>query len=386
MLRALILPAGMLDRSRPDDVAALIFSSGTTGDPKGIQLNHRQILFNCDAVFAHIELMPRHDVLASPLPLFHSFGLIPGAWMGLTLGIPLAHQADPRDGKALAELIESEGATILISTPTFVRGYMRRFEPAALATLRFAVVGAERCPADLKSAFKEAYGAELLEGYGCTELAPACALNTPSAQREGSVGLPLPGVEVFAVDPDSRAILPPGAEGLLVVRSPGRMVGYLDRPDLTEKVFVHDGYDTGDMGRVDADGFVFLTGRLARFAKIGGEMVPLDLVESEIQSWLAARFGEEAADCVAVGAAPSSRRGERLVVLHTSLPCPASDILDALERLPPLFRPRQQDFHAVESIPVLGTGKRDLGGIKALAESMAAPGGGGMADPSGAHP
>ncbi len=371
ILRVLALPASRLDRARPGQVAAIIFSSGTTGDPKGVQLTHRQLLYNCDAVVAHIHLDPERDLLASPLPLFHSFGLVPGTWMGLCLGIPLAHQADPRDGRALGELIERSGATLLISTPTFVRGYMRRVEPGQLDSLRFAVVGAERCPPDLKVAFRQAYGAELLEGYGCTELAPACAVNTLEHSRDGSVGLPLPSIEVFTIDPESGEVLPRGSEGLLVVRSPGRMLGYLDRPDLTAQVFVHGGYNTGDMARVDEDGFVHLTGRLARFAKIAGEMVPLDRVESEIQNWLAERYGEEAADAVAVAAVASMRRGERVVVLHAGLPCEPEEILEGLEDLPGIFKPREKDFYAVEAIPVLGTGKRDLGRLKALAEEVA---------------
>jgi acyl-[acyl-carrier-protein]-phospholipid O-acyltransferase/long-chain-fatty-acid--[acyl-carrier-protein] ligase len=371
MLRVLLWPAARLDRARAGQIAAIVFSSGTTGDPKGVQLTHRQILFNCDAVLQHIDIREDRDILACPLPLFHSFGLIPGTWMGLIAGVTLVQQADPRDGRALGKLIQETGATILLSTPTFVRGYMRRIEPEQLASLRFAVVGAERCPAELKAEFRERYGAELLEGYGCTELAPAGALNTPDAQRQGSIGRPLPGVEFHAADPDTREPLPAGSEGLLIVRSPGRMLGYLDRPDLTERAFIHGGYDSGDIGHVDADGYVFLTGRLARFAKIGGEMVPLDRVEEAIQSWLNAHYGPEEAEAVAVAAVPSARRGERIVLLYTQLPCAPEEILAGLADLPPLFKPKANDFHAVETIPVLGTGKRDLGRIKALAEAVA---------------
>ena len=371
MLRVLLLPPQGLDRSRPEAAAALIFSSGTTGDPKGVLLSHRQILYNCDAVLAHIDIDPDRDILASPLPLFHSFGLVPGTWMGLALGVTLAHQADPRDGRALGNLIERTGATIFISTPTFVRGYMRRFRPGQMASLRFAVVGAERCPADLKLAFREAYGADLLEGYGCTELAPAVALNTQTASRDGTVGRPLPGIEAFTIDPSTGERLPRGAEGLLVIRSPGRMIGYLDRPDLSAEAFVHGGYNTGDIARVDADGYLHLTGRLARFAKIGGEMIPLDRIESALQDWLAEHHGQAAADAVAVAAVPSRRRGERLVVLHGALPCSPEEALSGLSELPVLFRPRAADFYPVEAIPVLGTGKRDLGRIRSLAAELA---------------
>lgn len=369
MLRILLLPPTWIDKGRAGQVFTIIFSSGTTGDPKGVQITHQQLLYNCDAVRAHLELFPGRDVVVSPLPLFHSFGLIPGLWMGLLGGLTVAGQADPRDGKTLGELIQAARGTILISTPTFVRGYMRRFGAEQLRTLRLAVVGAERCGAELKEEFKAAFGTELLEGYGCTELSPAAAVNTPRAGRSGSVGRPLPGIEVMTMDPETRELLPPGREGLLVVRSPGRMQGYLDRPDLTEAAFVHGGYDTGDMGHVDADGFVFITGRLARFAKVGGEMVPLDNVEAAMQVWLAEHFPEDVGQ-LAVAAVPSARRGERLVVLHTTLPCGPEALLAGVDALPALFKPRAADFFEVEAIPELGTGKRDLGAIKRLAAQV----------------
>ena len=369
MLRVLLLPPTWIDKGRAGQVLTIIFSSGTTGDPKGVQITHQQLLYNCDAVRAHLELFPGRDVVVSPLPLFHSFGLIPGLWMGLLGGLTVAGQADPRDGKALGELIQAASGTILISTPTFVRGYMRRFAAEQLRTLRLAVVGAERCGAELKEEFKAAFGTDLLEGYGCTELSPAAAVNTPKANRNGSVGRPLPGIEVMTMDPETRELLPPGREGLLVVRSPGRMQGYLDRPDLTEAAFVHGGYDTGDMGHVDADGFIFITGRLARFAKIGGEMVPLDNVEAAMQVWLAEQYPEDQGQ-LAVAAVPSARRGERLVVLHTTLPCSPETLLAGVDALPPLFKPRAADFFEVEAIPELGTGKRDLGAIKRLAAQV----------------
>jgi len=186
-LLCFILPRFLLDRGRSDAVAAIIFSSGSTGDPKGVELTHRQILANCACTADGLDVHGGRDVLLSPLPLFHSFGLVPGTWLGLVEGMTVAAQPDPADGKALGELAAASGATFLISTPTFVRGYMRRIEPAQLATLRFAVVGAERCPVDLKQAFKSRYGADLLEGYGCTELAPVVGVNLPEVRRDGVV-------------------------------------------------------------------------------------------------------------------------------------------------------------------------------------------------------
>ena len=262
----------------------------------------------------------------------------------------------------------------MISTPTFVRGWMRRIDPEQFKTIRLAVVGAERCPLELKNAFKERYGVELLEGYGCTELAPTVAVNLPEVRREGevekrskqgSVGRPLPGMSAFTINPDTGAIQPPDTEGLIVIRSPSRMLGYLDRDDLTSKACLLGGYNTGDMGKVDADGFIHITGRLARFAKIAGEMVPLDNVEA----LLAAGMPDDIE--LAVAAVPDEGRGERLVVLHTGFTGEWNTIMIRLEGQPGIWKPRIKDVYQVAALPKLGTGKRDLAGLKALAIATA---------------
>lgn len=371
----LLLPARFIDRAKPDDVAAIIFSSGSTGDPKGVQLTHRQILANCRGVIRALDLHPFEDVLLSPLPLFHSFGLMPGMWLGLADGLTVAAHPDPRDGDGIGKLAATAHATFAISTPSFVRGWMRRIEPEQFKSLRFIVAGAERCPAELRESFKAKYGADLLEGYGCTELAPVVAVNLQEVRRDGereirtkdgTVGRPLPGIQIVITDPATREILPPGSEGLLVVRSPARMLGYLNRDDLTEKAFIHDGYDTGDMGTVDDDGFVRITGRLARFAKIAGEMVPLDNVEAALQQAHLARLPDSTIE-IAVASIPDATRGERLVVLHTGLNGDTTALLNDIEHLPALWRPKGADFRQVADIPKLGTGKRDLAALKRLA-------------------
>ncbi len=369
MARVLALPASRLDQSSPGGLAAIVFSSGSGGDPKGVMLGHRQLMANADAIVQHLQLQPGRDSILSPLPLFHVFGLGPGLWLGLTKGFAIAAQADPRDGEALGRLAERTRPTFLISSPTFVRGYLRRVRREQLASLRFAVVGAERCPADLFESFRERTGKPLYEGYGTTELAPVVSVNTPQACRLGSVGRPLPGVEVLTVDPRTEEILPSGERGLLVVRSAARMLGYLGQPDLTQRVFVHDGFNTGDVGWIDGDGFLYLVGRLARFAKIGGEMVPLDNIEEAMQRFLSTRYDWNG--LVAVTAVEDADRGERLVVLHEPLPCPASELWQALTDQPPLFQPKPRDIFEVAAIPVHANGKRDLTAVRAMAERLA---------------
>jgi acyl-[acyl-carrier-protein]-phospholipid O-acyltransferase / long-chain-fatty-acid--[acyl-carrier-protein] ligase len=378
---AYLKPIRWLDRAQSQDVATVIFSSGSTGDPKGVELTHQQLLANIRAVSEGLELNADSDVVLSPLPLFHSFGLVPGFWLGLTLGIPVASQPDPTDAKALGKLAESSRATFLLSTPTFIRNYLRRIEPEQFRTLRFAVAGAERCPVDLKEQFLSRFGATLLEGYGCTELAPVVSLNllplkrdgvNEVRHRDGSVGRPLPGLHIFTVDPETFEPLPVGAIGLLVVRSASRMRSYLNRNDLTEKAFMHGGYNTGDIGHIDSDGFVHITGRLARFAKIGGEMVPLDHVEIAVQAAVLSITHENSSIEIAVAAVSDSSRGERLLVLHTGFSGDWEKLLGTLDQLPSLWRPRARDVHQVDLIPKLGTGKRDLAAIKTIAASLGA--------------
>ncbi len=379
LLKTILLPSRILDVSRADDIATIIFSSGSTGTPKGVQLTHKNILANCDAVISLLNLRSGEDVILSPLPLFHSFGLTPGMWLGLTRGFAIAGQANPMDGKALGALAQQCSATFLLGTPTFARTWMRRIEPEQFSALRFAVVGAEKCPADLREQFKDRYQADLLEGYGCTEMSPVVACNIPNTardgirepgSRDGSIGRPLPGINMFTVHPETLDRLNPQEEGLLIARSPSRMAGYLGQADKTQEAFIHGGYNTGDIGRIDKDGFVYITGRMARFAKIGGEMVPLDNVEEALLSVL-----PEEDECqLAVAAVPDNNRGERLIVLHTTCSISADDILKTINadnELPPIFRPKTRDFFQVDKIPLLGTGKRDLAQIKKLAEELA---------------
>jgi len=379
MLKVLLLPARLLVNANPDAVACLVFSSGSTGDPKGVQLTHRQVLANLEGTSAHLALRENEDSIFSPLPLFHSFGLTTGMWLPVVCGFGLVCHADPRDGRTIGMLVEKYRPTFLVSTPTFVRSYARRVPKEQFASLRFAVVGAEKCPEDLRTSFREKYGTELLEGYGCTELAPVVSANQPdecvagvyeTGIRPGSIGRPLPGVEVVTIDPDTGEILPEGETGLLLVRSAARMLGYLGRDDLTREVFLHDGYNTGDIGYVDSDGFIFITGRLARFAKIAGEMVPMDLVEEQLATALLKAAGAGHEHDLAVAAAPDEARGEKLVLLYTSLPCGIGELLDLAGDLPALYTPRVRDAYQVEALPVLGTGKRDLRRLRQLAEEL----------------
>jgi acyl-[acyl-carrier-protein]-phospholipid O-acyltransferase/long-chain-fatty-acid--[acyl-carrier-protein] ligase len=262
-------------------------------------------------------------------------------------------------------------ATILISTPTFFWTYIKRCSAEEFSSLRYAIAGAEKLREPIAHAFKEKYGLELLEGYGCSELAPVVSVNVPDVREEGArqighkpgtVGHPIPGVLVKVVDPETAKPLPPGREGLLLVKGPNVMLGYLGQPGKTSEVLRDGWYDTGDIGSIDEDGFIQITDRLSRFSKIGGEMIPHMKVEEEINKIL----GDQAC---AVTAVPDEHRGERLVVLYTRSDVTPEDLWERLSQtdLPKLWIPKRENIHYIEALPLLGTGKLDLRKAKAIA-------------------
>jgi acyl-[acyl-carrier-protein]-phospholipid O-acyltransferase / long-chain-fatty-acid--[acyl-carrier-protein] ligase len=266
-------------------------------------------------------------------------------------------------------------ATVLISTPTFCQSYLRSCEPQQLATLRHVVVGAERLPATLAAAFQEKFGVTLMEGYGATEMGPVVAVNTTDVahgpvrqkgHKPGTVGHPLPGVVAEIVDLDTGEVLPPDREGLLLVKGPSRMLGYLDNPVKTAEALRDGWYVTGDIAALDDDGFLRITDRLARFSKIGGEMVP----HAKVEELLSGLPGVES--CV-VTAVPDTQKGERLVALYTSGNGAASaDLWQGLSasELPRLWLPKAQNLYCVDSLPLLATGKIDLRRAKQMAQTL----------------
>ncbi|MDA0372372.1 MAG: MFS transporter [Planctomycetota bacterium] len=383
LARALLLPLGMLERSagakrrvRVDDTATILFSSGSTGEPKGVVLSHQNLRSNCEAV-AQVVPFSKRDALASVLPLFHSFGCM-ALWYVLDQGGRIAFHSNPLDAGAVGELVARHDATVLIATPTFLQLYQRRVDPGRFGSLRLVLTGAEKLTDDLADAFADRFGLRPVQGYGATECAPVIATSSPgyratgffqAGSRRGSVGRPLPGVTVRVVDPERRAPVPVGQPGLLLVRGPNVMRGYLGREDLTREAIVDGEYVTGDIGYLDADGFLYLTDRLSRFSKIGGEMVPHGTVEEHLQA-CSARTERAFAVC----GLPDGRKGERLAVLTTLRPDQLEETLGRLRTrgLPPLFVPRPNQFVHVDALPVLGTGKLDLRRVRAIAESAAA--------------
>jgi len=377
MMLALFAPIGRLERAcgaerrvGRNDTSAIVFSSGSTGDPKGIMLSHGNVQANCDAV-SQIIPINRHDRVLGVLPLFHSFGNF-ALWYVAQQGAGMVFHPNPLDAAVVGDLTARHRITMLLATPTFLQLYLRRCEPGQFGSLRIALTAAEKLTDALADAFSDKFGIRPVQGYGCTECSPAVAVSTAgfraagfyqAGSRRGSVGRPVPGVVVKIVDPDTREPVPVGSRGLILVRGSNVMQGYLGRDDLTAEA-MHDGfYITGDIGRLDDDGFLFLTDRLSRFSKIGGEMVPHGTIEEHLQDCSGI---EERA--FAVCGVPDEKKGERLMVL-TTLPASAvPEILTAMGKLglPSLFVPKKNQFVQIEALPVLGTGKLDLRGVKRM--------------------
>jgi len=359
-----------------DRLATVIFSSGSTGDPKGVMLTHFNIMANISQVSQVFALDGRDKVLGI-LPFFHSFGFTAGLWLPAVQGVGVVFHANPLDAQVVGELVAKYKVTFLIATPTFLQGYMRRCRPESFGSLQYVLVGAEKLPERVALAFEDHFGIRPLEGYGCTECSPVVTVNGKDfrgpgfrqvAAKRGRIGHPLPGVSVKVVDIDSGQPVTPGTSGMLLVKGPNVMLGYLGKPEKTAEV-LHDGwYTTGDIATMEEDGFLTITDRLSRFSKIGGEMVPHIRIEEKLHE-----LAETTEQVFAVTALPDPKKGERIVVLHT---LPETKLAEVLEKfaacdLPVLWKPKPNQFFHIDAIPVLGTGKMDLRGIKSQAASLA---------------
>ncbi len=335
-------------------------------------LTHANVLANVDSL-AQIFPMGPSDCFIGVLPFFHSFGFTGTLWFPLLQGAGVAYHPNPMDAKTIGELAEAHKATMLISTPTFCKSYVRRCTKEQFAHLKYAIVGAEKLREPLAGEFREKYGIDLLEGYGCTEMAPVVAVNRPNVDhgneqqvgtKTGSVGHPIPGVAATRRRPrHGRDRCPSGEEGLLLVRGPNMMAGYLKAPEKTAEVMRDGWYVTGDIAKLDEDGFIFITDRLSRFSKIGGEMVPHLKIEDAINAIL----GDL---CAAVTAVPDAAKGERLVAFYTRQDVGTRGSLESARRRPNCRScgfPRRDCLVQIEAIPTLGTGKTDLRRLKQLA-------------------
>lgn len=362
-----------VDKIQPDDLLTVLFTSGSTGEPKGVMLSHKNVASNVQSIDEVVHLT-KNDCAMGILPFFHSYGYTATMWTMLALAPKAVYHFSPLEAQQIGELTRKHRANIMMSTPTFLRSFLKRCKPEDFASLDVVFASAERLPPELSDAFEKKFGIRPSEAYGATELAPLACVNVPDTRshgveqhgsKEGSVGRPIPGVTAKIVHPESGETLGVDEPGMLWFKGPNVMLGYLNHPEETAKVVKDGWYMTGDIAKIDAGGFVTITGRESRFSKIGGEMVPHIKVEDS----LARIIGTNEDMKAAVTAVPDQRKGERLVVLHTALEQTPSELCAKLAQagLPKLWIPAPDSFCEVEELPILGSGKLDLKTLKNLA-------------------
>ncbi len=363
------------DRRREDE-AVMLFTAGSTGEPKGVVLTHRMVLSNIAQSCCRLVL--DDERILGSLPLFHSFGFTIALMLPLLKGLPICTYPNPTEARTLCQLIEKYRLTMLCATPTFARAMLRRSDPYTFASVHYFIVGAERLSADLENEYITRAGVSLLEGYGLTEAAPVCAVNLPDAPRvpgsafripctvPRSIGYLLPGIAVRITDvDDDDKILPLTEKGMIWLKGPNIFHGYTKHPELNASVFKDGWFKSGDVGRMDLDGFITLDGRLSRFSKIGGEMVPHEAVEELICRILKLRTDQLS---IAITGVLDEQKGEAIALLsalpeHVN-PAAQRELISHLRSefplhgSPILWAPRY--VIPVKEIPVLASGKQDL--------------------------
>lgn len=366
-----------------DEEAVLLFTSGSSGDPKGVPLTHKNVLSNVCQFSTRLDL-PKNSSILGCLPLFHSLGCTATLWFPIIQGSNLVTFPSPLETKRLAELIQTHKVNLLLSTPTFLRGYMRKVEPKQLESIKLVVTGAEKLPSTLAQAFEKKFGILPQEGYGLTETSPATNFNivkpkTPTPEpdvvssRLGSVGQFLSGIAVKIYNPATEKEIDIDQSGLILLKGPNIFPGYLNNKEKTEEVFEDGWFKTGDVGRVDNEGFLHIEGRISRFSKIAGEMVPHETLEAAIITALS--LDDETERKVAVVGVPDEKKGEAIKLLssvteeataHQAVIDLRYKLLDA--GIPSLWCPKE--IIAVPDIPILASGKLDIKGCENLVKGI----------------
>ena len=378
---SILLPARLLARllqipkKGGHDEALLLFTSGSSGEPKGVVLSHRNIAGNVSQ-FRDLLDAKKDDAILASLPFFHSFGSTVTLWYPLVEGVRIVTYPNPLEVAKNAALVEKHKLTLLLATPTFLRGYLRKAEPDQLRSLRLVITGAEKLPLDLAKAFEERFEQRVFEGYGLTETAPVVSVNLPEPQptkpdeqvqpssRLGSVGKMAPGIAAEIREPETDRKLSLHETGILWLRGPNIFEGYLNDPERTADVLRDGWFKTGDIGRFDEDGFLYIEGRLSRFSKIGGEMVPHEAIEQKIIDLLELSGKDER--IIAIVGVTDEAKGEAVVLL-SAIDVDLAQLRDKLRDagVPNLWIPKR--VQRVESIPVLASGKLDLKKCQELA-------------------
>ena len=381
-LMARFLPMRLLAADEgwsPDDLLAVLFSSGSTAVPKGVMLSHANVTSNIEA-FSSVARVRETDCVLGVLPFFHSMGYTTTLWFPLLKGISACYHYHPLECEQIQELCSSSNVSVVIGTPTFMLAWARRISPSALKNLRWACSGAEKMRTKVADLFEKQFGVRPMEGYGTTECSPVVTVNVPDVEvdgvfqkgmKEGTAGRPLPNLQCRVTDQNTGEEMR-DSPGVLWIKGPSVMLGYLNDQEKTAQILVDGWYNTGDIAKVDAEGFVTITDRLSRFSKIGGEMVSHTAVEEDIKKYAGKLINQKIIGLV-VTAMPDEKKGERLVVLYEPEVGQIEEIKSATASspMPNLWKPAPRNWFCVEKIPILGTGKLDLGSVKKMASELA---------------
>ncbi len=332
-----------------EESSVILFTSGSEKDPKAVELTHKSIMHNIRTVPNRVNFTPQ-DVFLSNLPFFHVFGLTTTFWIPILGANTLVTQPNPLKFREACDLIKKRKISIMIGTPSFFYGYLKKSEPGDFDSVRLAITGADKLHDIVRNRYREQHNLEVYEGYGATETSPVISINPPEKNKPGSIGPPLDGVQVKIQDLKTGETLPPNKQGKIMVKGDLVMKGYYGDVEKTSLHIKNGWYDTGDMGLLDEDGYLWHKGRLRRFVKVGGEMVSLVKVEAELEKLLP----QEAVCCVVD--VPNPTKGADIVAAVTTKEIDKRKILKKLrKKLPKIAMPKL--FHVIEDIPMMGTGK-----------------------------
>lgn len=349
------LPQGllfnMIHKGEENDTCVILFTSGSEKDPKAVQLTHKNISSNIESFGVHIGLT-ENDIILANLVFFHIFGLTVNLWLPLYYGMTMICYSNPLDFQVISTIAKEEKPTLMVGTPSFFWGYLQKSEPGDFKSLRLMIAGADKCPDSLREGFMNKHGIVLLEGYGATETSPVISVNTPEANKPGSIGPIIPGVQVRIENFETGEECKTGETGKIIVKGDLVMKGYYEDPELTAEVLKDGWYNTGDMGYIDADGFLYHAGRFKRFAKIGGEMISLVKVENIMEKYL-----PQGVICCLVDI-PDDKKGSYIVAAVSAEVHKTEILRKMMNDLPSIALPRE--FIILESIPTMSTGKVDF--------------------------
>jgi acyl-[acyl-carrier-protein]-phospholipid O-acyltransferase/long-chain-fatty-acid--[acyl-carrier-protein] ligase len=359
------LPVNMIlnciHKGDENDTAAILFTSGSEKDPKAVQLSHRNLSSNIENFGAYVKIS-EDDIILANLVFFHIFGLTVNLWVSFYYGMTMVTYANPLDFQTVSTIAREEKPTIMVGTPSFFWGYLHKSEPGDFKTLRLMVAGADKCPDALREGWMNKHGVTLLEGYGATETSPVISVNSQEYNRPGSTGKVIPGVEVRLENFETGEACNLKEVGKILVKGDSVMKGYYDDPQLTAEALANGWYNTGDMGYLDEDGFLWHAGRFKRFAKIGGEMVSLVKVENTLEKFL-----PMGVSCCVVEV--SDEKKGAAIIATVSIEVNRAEMLKKMgNELPNIALPKQ--FIVIKELPMMGTGKIDFRSVTRIVEDI----------------